>query len=414
VENELKNKQYYKFSFYGFFKNLRFFESFLILYFLSKDQSFINIGFLYSIKELTIFIMEIPSGVIADAVGRRRTLIFSFAFYIISFLVFYLAGSFLWFSVAMLFFALAEAFRSGVHKAMIFDYLQQKGWADKKTEYYGHTRSWSQKGSALSALTAAFLVFFTKRYDVVFLVSVVPYFIDMALIFSYPKWLDGELKRVDTVTVRQKFLEVEKAFAQTFRSLKFIRVLFSLSLYTGYYKAVKDYVQPMIRTLALTLPVFMYWHEDQRVAVFVGLFYFITYWLTSWMSRRSGVFLKRFADYKRPMNYTLVTGFMFGILAGGVYLLGWYFASVMGFVGIMLIENLRKPIGVAAVADLTNSHAMATVLSVSSQLQSVFAAIIAPMIGFIADQYGPGAGLAIVSIVLILLFPFYWLQPETK
>jgi hypothetical protein len=71
VKNIVKNSQYYKFGLYGFLKNLRFFESFLILFFLSKGLTYVNIGFLYSIRELTIFIIEIPSGVIADGVGSN-------------------------------------------------------------------------------------------------------------------------------------------------------------------------------------------------------------------------------------------------------------------------------------------------------------------------------------------------------
>ena len=37
----------------------------------------------------------------------------------------------------MLLFALGEAFRSGVHKAMIFEYLRLQGWEEQKVRYYG-------------------------------------------------------------------------------------------------------------------------------------------------------------------------------------------------------------------------------------------------------------------------------------
>ncbi len=83
--NFIKDVQYYRFCLYGFFKNLRFFEVFLILFFLEKGLSFFAIGTLYAAREITVNLFEIPSGVIADSFGRRRTMILSFGFYIISF-----------------------------------------------------------------------------------------------------------------------------------------------------------------------------------------------------------------------------------------------------------------------------------------------------------------------------------------
>jgi len=132
----IKNLQYYKFCLYGFLKNLRFFDAFLILFFLERGLSFIEIGLLYSIREITLAITEIPSGVIADMFGRRKTLIISFVLYILSFVIFYFSGQFLVFAFAMLVFAFGDAFRTGVHKAMIYQYLKLNNWDDQKVEYY--------------------------------------------------------------------------------------------------------------------------------------------------------------------------------------------------------------------------------------------------------------------------------------
>lgn len=100
----LKDKQYAKFSAYGFLKNLRFFEPFLVLYLLSKGLSFTEIGVLIGLRELIVMIAEIPSGLLADVLGRRRTLASSFVFYMISFVAFFVSQNFVGFLVAMLFF----------------------------------------------------------------------------------------------------------------------------------------------------------------------------------------------------------------------------------------------------------------------------------------------------------------------
>ncbi len=400
-----KNLQYYKFSLYGFFKNLRFFESFLMLFFLEKGLTYVEIGILYSIRSVTIVLTEIPSGAIADALGRRRTLMLAFLVYLGSFFTFYFSNSFALMATAMLLFALADAFRSGVHKAMIFHYLQRKGWASQKTDYYGHTRAWSQRGSALSSLVAGIIVFYSGSFRIIFLASVLPYLLDMLLIASYPKYLDGTIKNFELSGVKQKFKQVEQGFVLSFKQPHFLRALINTSIYTGYFKAVKDFVQPVIKMFALSVPAFAYLNHDKKTALIVGLFYFVIYLLTAWMSRRSDDFKNIFNNYQSPMNLTLLTGFGTGVLIGIVFLTGWYALAIVGFVFIMMVENLRKPIGVSMIAELSHDDAMATVLSLTSQVKSVFAAIIAPLIGLAADKYGPATGIATVSLLLLMLFP---------
>jgi MFS family permease len=120
MEKIPKNLQFYKFSAYGFLKNLRFFEPFLILFFLEMGINYIQIGILYSIRE------ELPTGIIADSFGRRKSMIFSFTSYIFSFIIFYFIPGFTSYIIAMIFFSIGEAFRTGTHKAMILSYLEIK------------------------------------------------------------------------------------------------------------------------------------------------------------------------------------------------------------------------------------------------------------------------------------------------
>ena len=229
-----KNLQYFKFCMYGFLKNLRFFDAFLILFFLDRGLSFVEIGLLYSIREITLVLVEIPSGVIADTLGRRRILIISFALYIISFILFFLSANFILFAFAMLVFAFGDAFRTGVHKAMIFNYLKVNDWQDQKVDYYGHTRSWSQIGTAISALIAGFIVFYSGNYDLIFLASGIPYFINMLNIWSYPKFLDGDHPTFSYIVVKNQFKEVISAFIHSFKNIYFLKVLTSNNLNTGF------------------------------------------------------------------------------------------------------------------------------------------------------------------------------------
>ncbi|PLX14339.1 MAG: MFS transporter [Marinilabiliales bacterium] len=409
-----KNFQYYKFCLYGFFKNLRFFEAFLLIFLLNNGLSYLDIGFLYTIREVVKAVMEIPSGFIADAFGRRKVLVSSFLFYIISFLIFGIFDSFLPFSIAMFFFAVGDAFRTGVHKAMIFAYLKRNNWEDQKVDYYGHTRSWSQAGSALSAAIGAIIVFYTDAYHTIFLMAIFPYLIDAVLIWSYPKYLDGETVKLKKEKIISAFKDVIKAFKLSIMKLELLEPLVSLSLYTGFYKSVKDYVQPILKMLALSTPVFAYLNDDKKTAVLIGIFYFITFLLTSVASKNSKRFNEIFKNASKAMNISILIGFLSGVIIGLSFIGEFYLASVIGFIFILIIENIRKPIGVSMLANKTEDDAMATILSVESQAKSIFAAILAPILGFLADKFTPGISLLVVSTLLILIEFGFILRQKKK
>ncbi len=310
----------------------------------------------------------------------------------------------------MVLFALADAFRSGVHKAMIFQYLKVNNWSNQKIDYYGHTRSWSQTGSAVSALIAALFVFYYNRYDVIFIASIVPYLADMVLIYSYPKYLDGEIVQLSGEKIKQKFVLVIVAAIHTVRHFSFLRVLTNLTIYTGYYKAVKDYIQPLLKYIALSMPFFAYLNNEKKIAITTGIIYTGLYILTAIVSRYSGRFTKLFEFPGKPMNLTLAIGILTGVVTGISFFIGLYALPLAGFILIMIIENLRKPIGIGLVANISEDESMATILSITSQAKSGFAAILAPAIGFVADYYDPGMGIAIVSVIMLLLIPVYWLK----
>ena len=397
-----RNLQYYKFCAYGFLKDLRFFDPFLVLLFVDKGLSFLEIGSLYALREVFINVMEIPSGVMADAMGRRRTMVMSFLAYIASFVVFYFATGYALLAVAMGVFAFGDAFRTGTHKAMIFDYLKLKGWADQKTHYYGHTRAWSQRGAALSSLIAAGLVLWHGNYRIVFLWTIVPYVIDLILMLTYPAELDGP-RHASRGAIGEEFSHVIKAFVSSFKNWTALRAIGNQSLYTGYYKATKDYLQPILQAFALGLPVLATLAAKERTALIVGIVYFFLYLATSYASKSSGRFSERFSSLNRPLNMTLFSGIGLGLASGAAYALGFHVPAIILYVGIYVVENLRKPMGIAYVTERMNQDALATALSAESQAETVFAAGIALALGFFADLLGPGLGIVVTSCLCLVL-----------
>lgn len=412
-----RDLQYYKFCLYGFIKNLQFFDPYLILFFREMGISFLQIGVLFSLREIVTNLMEIPSGMIADTVGRRRSMVFSFVSYIASFLVFFFVPHFTAYLGAMVLFGFGEAFRTGTHKAMILEYLKIKGIADQKIHYYGRTRSWSQAGASLSALIAALLVFYSGSYRYVFLFTVIPYTLDLLLMLSYPAELDGTTgdKSTSWKETGARFLAVWKDFLAMFRDSFVRRALLSSSLYDGLFKTIKDYIQPLLRRLALALPILLFLEGEQRTSVVVGLVYTGLYLFTTLLSRLSGTLSDAFPGGHRPfINATYLLG---AAVMGGMGILvhqGYTAAGVALFILYFGMMNLRRPVSLGFLSERISSSIMATGLSGESQAKTLFVAVLAPLMGWSADRWGVGAALAGMALLSLLLYPLVRIRPPQK
>ncbi len=394
-----KDIQYYKFCTYGFLKNLRFFDAFFILFLVGKGLPYSQIGILYAVREITINIFELPSGIIADTFGRKTSLIASFIAYILSFIVFYFSVKFNMFLLAFVLFGAADAFRTGTHKGMIMDYLKQNGWEKQKIKYYGYTRSWSQTGSAISSLIAGIIVFFSANYNSVFLYSIIPYLFNLLLIMSYPQNLNKS-KEQKSNTSREGILATIKSFFKTVRQPGLIKIINTSAAHSAYLKAVKDYIQPVMVNVSLLIPILIYTDTNKKNGLMIGLFYFIIYLLSSRASQLSSFFTIR--HRKRIANITLFAGFISGILAGILYFKELWIPALIMFTGIFIAENIRKPALTGFIADNTPGEVLTSVISAQSLLKTILTSLLAITFGMGAQYFSIGIALVVVSAILTI------------
>ncbi|MEZ5148181.1 MAG: hypothetical protein R2759_14245 [Bacteroidales bacterium] len=169
-------------------------------------------------------------------------------------------------------------------------------------------------------------------------------------------------------------------------------------------------MRPLIKTLALSLPFFLAFQDEQRTAILIGLIYFVVYLLTSFSARNAGRFANLFNSLHMPLNLTLLIGLGVGLLSGLLFKFDMLLMSVVFFVVIYIIENLRKPVGVSYLSESIDKDVLATVLSAESQAHTLVAAILAPLIGYFADLFGVGIGIFSAAALLIILMPLYWLR----
>ncbi len=382
----VRDPQIWKFSFYGLLKNLKFFEPYLYLYLLSIGINLFQIGLLFSVREIITYLFEIPSGILADQYGKKTELLICFIFYIISFVFFFMGGNFFIILIGMVFFGLGEAFRSGTHKAMIYSYLEQKGWFSHKTFVYGRTRSFSLIGSSVSAFVSIIFVLGLPALKWIFLLSILPYILDFLLILSYPNSLN---ERVETSTsIGKFFLNSINQLKSIFKNKALIKPLLSSSLYDGIFKVLKDYIQPILKVAmaALSISFLMRFDPSQRVKIVLGIVYGVFYIASSWASRNVYRLNKKAPSHILMDLYFFVMGIILLFLGFFISIKSVALIIIFYFI-LYVMKDSRRPLVVDVLGDYMDKTQRATVLSIESQLRSVIVIVLAPAVGYLADKF---------------------------
>jgi hypothetical protein len=330
---------------------------------------------------------------------------FCFIFYIASFFFFFLGGSYAIVAIAMVFFGLGEAFRSGTHKAMIYSYLEQKGWFEHKTFVYGRTRSFSLIGSSLSAFTAIFLIIKLPRMQSIFLFSIIPYILDFLLIWSYPKDLNQQVET--TISIKKFFTYSIKQLKNVFTNSSLRKVVISSSLFDAIFKVLKDYIQPILKDLILISGIYIIVSMEAvtQLKIILGLIYGVMYIFSSLVSRNVyRLNLKFKSDKLMDISFDIL-GIVFFVMFFAIKT-KIMLAVILLYFFLYLLKDGRRPLAVDVFGDYMKRDERATVMSIESQVGSLFMIVLAPFFGYIADRFGIATLFFVIGLSILILNRF--------
>lgn len=374
----------FRFSLYGFLKNQRYFEPFMMLILLGSGNSFATVGFLIGFRELCINAFNIPAGAIADLYGRRRCMLFSYVAYMAAFLLFGLCPNRLgYLFLAVFFFGIGEAFREGTHKSMIFTWLRLNGRLEEKTKIYGYTRSWSKIGSAVSIPIAAAIAFWSGNLNTLFLAALVPYAIGFIALCTYPKELDGIAK--GNVRISQVFVHMWETLRDSIQVPGLRRLMIESMSFEGFFDVIKDYLQPMLKSLVLGIPLFLAYNNDQRGVLLIGAVYFFFHLGSAWSARKVHLVSERLGG-DAPASHFLWWGMSLIYLAMLPCLIwAWYLPIIGLFFLLFLMQSAWRPLIISRFDAFSPETHGTSILSVESQSQTFAKMLFAPILGFIID-----------------------------
>jgi MFS family permease len=130
----------------------------LTIYYQQKNLNFIQINSLWGIITGAIFLTEIPTGLIADKIGRKFSIIISLSLQLIGEILFLFAQNYLFFIIISIIAGIGFAFQSGCSQALVYDSLKEQKREKEMKKAVGGIGAFFQSGHVLGALASSFIV----------------------------------------------------------------------------------------------------------------------------------------------------------------------------------------------------------------------------------------------------------------
>ncbi len=376
-----------------FLKTQRYFIPIMILFLQFSKLSYTQIFILYTIESAIVFIMEIPSGVMADRLGKKSILILARSFLIPAYILFFFADNFLLFIPAMIFLGLNKAFKSGTHKAFIYDYLKQTGSKISPSEVFGKGKFWGRIGEALSSLFGGWIAM-KFGYNFVFLFTLIPSAINVLNAVTY--------ERIEENINNGKSFSpgITPHLSSTLKELKENKLVKKLIINSSIFMICAETLEIYFQPYMVNVNVPLQWFGAIYTTIFI---------ITAFGSRYAYLAEVKFSR----TNIANFTGW-FGFIP--LLLLGLNINSrfiIFLFFLVFFLRHIRRPAITTEINENISSGNRATILSANSFFRSALKLVLLPVIGFITEISTIYVSILILSTILLLNQIFFNI-PEKK
>lgn len=368
-------------TWFNFFTDFKLYAPIAIIYFSRVTGSFALGMSIFSIAMVSSALLEIPTGIFSDLIGRRKTLILG-AIAASGYAIAYAVGGNFWIlALGALLEGLSRSFYSGNNDALLHDSLTETGKAEDFDEYLGKTDSMFQIALAVSGLIGSLIAQWS--FPTIMWLSVIP---QMICVYLGLKIIEPKVSSIQSGNVYAHLKEAINGFVTN----KKLRLL-SLSSILGYGigEATYQFQSAFYHTL---LPVWL-----------VGFVKTLSNVGASFSFHFSGRIIKKY-----KANNILLYGSIYGRLANGIATIIPTIASPF----IMVTSSLLYGVMTVSKSTLMQKEfkpsQRATMGSLNSFAGSLFFGIVATSLGFVADTFTPAQALFMFQIFSIPIIAIYW------
>ena len=357
----------------------------IVLFYESYGLNIEQIVLLKTILSLSVLVLEVPSGYLADLWGRKACLVAGSGVWIVSWLIYCLGTSFSEFAIAEVLAGVAGSLISGANTALGYDTLLQLGREKYYQVWEGRLVAIAGISEAVCGIIGAAIASINLVYPFYLQTICLVIYFGLALTLVEPEYHQSLVKTQKLERLKNIIIDVAKRpalrwlilLSGTFSSASFLIVWLS-----------QDYLKQ------LNIPIQAF-----------GWAWAIFHLGMSLASVNAHRLQQRLGIKKATFSLVLILAISY-ICLGNIQ-------QVYGLVFIMsiyLVRGLCSPLIFNAINQQISSSVRATILSINSLVFRIAFALIAPVIGAIASRYSLFAGLAVAGCMFLGFGLFFWWQ----
>jgi len=338
-----------------------------------------EISVLKAIYSISIVILEIPSGYLADVLGRKKTLIIGSVLGFIGFFTYSISFGFFGFLIAEIILGFGQSLISGADSAMLYDTLEDLGKKEQYVKYEGRVISVGNLAETIAGIVGGLLVGISLRF---------PYIAQTVVAFiAIPASISLIEPKRNIAALNFGFKYILKIVKHSLIDNKELRwnILHSSIIGAATLTMATLIVQPYL--LQIKIPLFYFGIIWPALNLTVGIISLYAYKIENKLHKTKSLLL---ISLFIPLGYIVLSQ---AFTYWGIIIL-FIFYIFRGFATPVLKDYINQ---------LTDSNIRATVLSVRNFVIRIFFALIGPFVGWYTDNISLQNAILITGIIFLVL-----------
>lgn len=368
--------RYYLYTVFGKFL---FFLPIQVIFFKDSGLSMTEIFILMSSASLAVILLEIPTGAIADYLGKKISIVSGIISQAVACFIFFQGNHFWIFLLAYLFWGLGSTLMSGADVALLYDILN----TNKKTELFKRIRANSQMVALISTASGAIIGGIVASYSL-----------------SYTYLLNGislilGLIVVSTISHKEikdkKRTGYRKIIKESFEIIRKNSLLIFLFTYSALFITVIKLIRPSSQ---------LYFQISGLPLHLFGLAMAYLFIIRAIAAKNINFFEKVFKKkIYWAFSFIMVASLL--IISSFAFKLGFLVLGLV-FMGMPIINTLVENDALKA----TPKDKHSTILSFKNQFRNFLGIMAGPIYGLSIDKFGFQSSSMYLSIFLAVVFVF--------
>lgn len=354
----------------------RFHVPVLALFYIASQVPLEQFALIMSIFAATILILEIPSGVIADFLGKKKTLVLSAFMYVIEIFLLAFFNGFWFFLIAKIVSGIGVSLSSGARQALVYDTLKKLDRTDEHKKISGNMATITNVSMAVTFIIGAYL--FTLGAKLPAIVSL-PF---MAIGFILTFFLKEPYKNEKKFDMKNSWIHLKEGLSYFRRNI--------------YVKYLTFYALPLLTVIAILQSMSSVYFENILIPIsLIGVIAFVSSMISSYFSKKAHNIDDKLGTPRALLFGQLLIFFGALLMAFMINYIGFIFyfliSAAYGFVGVIVNHYANE--------NIETSH-RATMLSIKNMFGNLGFALVFPFIGY-------WTGLLSMKIAFFILFGIF-------